>query len=97
MIYNPEKLAETVEKLSKLYDLQNPVDFFILLPQIMESSEIRAKAFDVDTGSEKKQAVLDVILGIANKNSVEIEEDWLSVFIDIIADATKGRYAINKE
>jgi len=97
MIYKPEKLAETVKKLSKLYDLCDPTDLFILLPQIMESAEVRAKAYDVEGGPEKKKAVMDVILGIAKQNSIRIENDLLSVFIDVIADASKGRYALNKE
>lgn len=97
MIYSPEKLEKTIKKLSKLYDLENATDLFTLLPQVMESAEVRAKAYNVEGGDKKKEAVMSVILGIADQNSIRIDKDQLSVFINVIADASRGRYAINKE
>jgi hypothetical protein len=97
MIYSPEKLAATVEKLSKLYDLKKPEDLFMILPQLMEQVEVRAMAYEVKGGSAKKQAVMDVLLGIAKQNSIKLNKKLLSVFIDVIIDSSKGRYAFNKE
>jgi len=97
MIHTPEKLAEKIAKLSQLYDLKKPEDLFMILPQEMESAEVRAMAYDVKGGPAKKQAVMDVLLGIAKQNSIRLNKKLLAAFIDIIIDASKGRYAFNKE
>jgi len=97
MIHTPEKLAEKIAKLSQLYDLKKPEDLFMILPQEMESAEVRAKAYDDETGPAKKQAVMDILLGIAKQNSIRLNKKLLSVFIDVVIDASKGRYALNKE
>ena len=91
-----KKKQDKIERLKDLYDLKDPKDLFTILPQEMELMEAMGMAQNLD-GPAKKQAVLDVILGIAKVNNIELDENVLSVFIDIINDASKGKYALNKD
>ena len=96
MIYNEQKLEKKINKLCDLYDLKDPADLFMILPQEIELSEIRGM-INGSSGPEKKQAVISVIMGIASRNKVKINKKWLEVFIDAIVDSSKGKFAINKE
>lgn len=91
-----KKKQDKIKRLKDLYDLEDPKDLFTILPQEMELMEAMGMAQGLD-GAAKKSAVMDVILGIAKVNNVELNEDTLSVFIDIINDASKGKYALNKD
>lgn len=79
-----------------MYDLKSPKDLFTLLPQEMEVAEAHAMAFKW-TEEAKKKKVLETIMGVAKESNIDIAEDLVSVFYDVINDASKGRYAINKE
>jgi hypothetical protein len=96
LIYNEQKLEKKINKLCDLYDLKDPVDLFIIVPQEIELAEIRGM-INNSSGQEKKEAVISVIMGIASRNKVKINQKWLEVFIDTIVDSSKGKYAINKE
>ena len=96
MIYNEEAIQKRVNRLHELYDLNNPVDLFTLIPQEMEIAEVRAMRKGLK-GPDMKKAVVDTILAIANHNSIELDKGLVSVFVDTIADASKGRFAINKD
>jgi hypothetical protein len=91
-----KKKQDKIERLKDLYDLKDPKDLFTILPQEMELMEAMAMAQGLD-GTAKKKAVMDVILDIAKVNNVELNRDIISVFIDIINDASKGKYALNKD
>lgn len=79
-----------------MYDLKSPKDLFTLLPQEMEVAEAHAMAFKW-TDEAKKKRVIETIMGVAKESNINIAEEWISVFYDVINDASKGRYAINKE
>lgn len=79
-----------------MYDLTNPIDLFTILPQEMEIAEIKGIISNLD-GPTRKALVIKVIVDIAKENSIEIDEDILSVFIDVINSASKGEYALNKK
>jgi hypothetical protein len=96
LIYNEQKLEKKINKLCDLYDLKDPVDLFIIVPQEIELAEIRGM-INKSTGQEKKEAVISVIMGIASRNKVKVNSKWLEVFIDAIVDSSKGKFAINKE
>jgi hypothetical protein len=96
MIYSQEDIQKRVDRLHELYDLNKPIDLFTLIPQEMEIAEVRAMRKGLK-GQDMKKAVVDTILAIAKHNSIELDEDLLSVFVNTIADASKGRFAINKE
>jgi hypothetical protein len=89
-----------IKKLAELYDISIPADLFTVLPQEMETMEIKGLAKDLD-GPAKKQAVMDIMVGIANKSPLCLNEttfkETLSVFIDVINSASKGKYALNKD
>lgn len=95
-MYNKPFIKKKVDKLCKLYNLSNPEDLFAILPQEMELAEVRG-IIDGVSGEEKKKAVSDVIMGIAAKNKVKISQEMIEIFIDVIASASKGKYALNKE
>ena len=95
MIYKPEKLEIVINKLSKLYDLKNVKDLFILLPQILEQVEVRAMAFGVVGGIAKKKAAINVLSGISKINTARVSKKLLSILIDTIVNASKGYYTIN--
>ena len=95
MIYNKQKLEKKINKLCDLYDLESPIDLFIIVPQEIELAEISG-IIKKSSGLEKKEAVIAVIMGIANKNGVKINQNWVEIFIDTIVSSSKGKYAINK-
>lgn len=88
-------MSAKAKKLSNIYNLNDPKDLFTLLPQEMEIAEVKAMCNNL-TGAEKKQMVLEVMDKIARNSSIELDLDLMGTFIDIIADASKGRYALNK-
>jgi hypothetical protein len=90
-----QKQQDKASKLKDLYDLSSAADLFTLLPQEMEVMEIKGKANDLD-GHTKKSEVMSIISEIAAKSGVEIDTETLSVFIDVINAASKGKYALNK-
>lgn len=92
-------MEQKINKLKELYDLNKPEDLFTLFPQEMEVMEVKALAKGLSE-EDKKKAVIDVILGIAKKQKIkkiEFSEKLLSVFFNIINDASKGKYALNKD
>jgi hypothetical protein len=95
-MYSEEFLKNKIDKLCDLYDFSNPVDFFTLLPQEMELVEVRG-IINSAKGNEKKDAVVETIMGAAINNQAKIPKEWVEVFIDIIIKASKGEYALNKE
>ena len=90
-----KKKQDKLERLKDLYDLSKPEDLFTILPQEMELMEAKGMALGLD-GPKKKEAVLEVILGLAKVNNIELDKNLLSTFVDIIVDASRGRYALNK-
>lgn len=95
-VYNKADIEKKVKSLHTLYDLNNPEDLFTLVPQEMEVAEVQGLAYGYN-GALKQQAVINVIMAIANKNSIEINRKTLAVFINTIISASKGKYALNKE
>lgn len=89
-------MSQKIDKLKELYDLNKPEDLFTVLPQEMEVIEAKGLAYDL-SGADKKKEVVKIITGIAKKQKTNIDDDILSVFIDIIIAASKGKYALNKE
>lgn len=83
-------------KLSLMYDISNFVDLLTLIPQEMEIAEAKGLAYNLD-GKDKKKLVVDTLLKIAKESSVELDSELLSVFIDTINLASKGKYALNKQ
>lgn len=90
-----QKQQDKASKLKDLYNLSLPSDLFTLLPQEMEVMEIKGKANGLD-GLSKKCEVISIISEIAAKSGVELDTETLSVFIDVINAASKGKYALNK-
>ena len=85
-----------IDRLKNLYDLDDPSDLFTILPQEMEMAEVFGFISEL-TGEEKKVKVMDLLLDLAAVNNIELDENTLSVFIDVICDVSKGKYALNKE
>lgn len=94
LIYTNEFLKKKIKKICDLYDLTDPVDLFTMLPQEMELAEVRKM---VNKDFDKKEAVMSVIMGVANKKQIDLPKEWAEVFIDTIDKASKGAFAINKE
>ena len=90
-----KKKQAKIERLKDLYDLSDPEDLFTILPQEMELMEAKGMAQNLD-GAQKKAVVLEVILELAKVNNIELDENLLSTFVNIIVDASKGKYALNK-
>lgn len=88
----PDKLI----RLKDLYDLSKPEDLFTILPQEMELAEVKGMAYE-QSGAKKKDSVIKFLLQLAEANDVELNEEILSVFVDIIVAASKGKYALNKD
>lgn len=86
---------DKIAKLKDLYDLEDPKDLFVLIPQEMEVAEIKGMANDWD-GLQKKQTVMHIIMSIAVENGIDLDAETLGTFIDIINNASKGKYALNK-
>lgn len=87
-----------INKLKDLYDLSKPEDLFTLFPQEMEVMEVKALAKGLNE-EDKKKAVIKTILEIAKKQklqNIQLSEELLSTFFDIINNASKGKYALNK-
>ncbi len=95
-MYDKKFITRKVDKLCKLYDLSDPIDLFIILPQEMEIAEVLAKISN-SNGDERKKGVMAIISGIVAKNKIKVPDDWIEVFIDTIDKASKGEYALNKE
>ena len=91
-----KKKQDKIKRLKDLYDLSKPEDLFTILPQELEMMEAIGIAKNWD-GSKKKQEVLDIILGIAEVNNLKLDSNLVSVFIDTIIKASKGKFALNKE
>jgi len=79
-----------------MYDLKCPKDLFILLPQEMEIAEVKGLAFKLDNVAKKK-LVMDLMTDIARENTLDLDLEWLSTFYDVIDDASKGKYALNRK
>jgi hypothetical protein len=93
--YNKKAFKKKINKLKNLYDLNNPEDLFIIIPQEMEVMEVKGIALGYN-GAKKKKLVIDVITKIAKENSIKLNQKTLSTFIDTINTASKGKYALNK-
>jgi hypothetical protein len=90
-----QKRQDKIAKLKDLYDLSNPADLFTIIPQEMEVMEVKGFANNLD-GPAKKSAVISIISEIAAKSGIDFDTETLSVFIDVINAASKGKYALNK-
>ena len=90
-----QKQQDKIAKLKNLYDLNNPIDLFTIIPQEMEVAEIKGMRYEWD-GDTKKQKVIDIIMGIISQNNIDVTSETIAAFIDVINAASKGKYALNK-
>lgn len=92
MEYNQPELARKAQKLSEMYDFRSWRDVFTVTIQEMELAEIRAKV----SPSDRSATVSKVVMGAAQKQGVALDPNLLAVYMDDIAAAAKGKFAINK-
>jgi len=97
MLYSEKELEAKANHLAELFPEIKWPDIIELIPQVMEIIEIRAIV-----AGEKGSIKLDAVMGILNKtldkvNSAKEIKEAIPLIIKIINDASKGKFAINKE
>jgi len=96
MIYSKEKAKKKVDKIIELYPTVDWADLAELLPQIMEVVEITAIVRKANEVQKKEAAIMimnDLVerVGVDQNMAKVIPKLW-----DVINDASKGRFAINR-
>ena len=98
MLYDEKYLKKKAAHIARLFPRMDWSDLFELIPQIMEVTEAVAIVHE-EKGPAKREAAVSMVSEILN--NVHIVDDRINeavpLIIDLICDASKGKFAINKE
>lgn len=95
MLYSQAEIAKKSARLASMYDFRLWRDVFTVTMQEMEVADIRAQV-KPEHKSTKRASVLALIVAAGKTQGVDIDLEAVGSYIDDMATATKGKYAINK-
>ena len=96
-LYKTKDLDVKVDKLAKLFPTIDWADIYELFPQIMETVECIGIVYN-STLEDKKYTCVTMIEKLLTKvKAVDGIKESLPGLFDIIDNASKGRYAINRK
>lgn len=95
VLYTEAEIIKKAKKIASMYDFRKWRDTFTVTMQEMEIADIRAQV-KPDQKHTKRECVLALIVASGKIQGIDVDQDAVGSYIDDMAAASKGKYAINK-